>query len=69
MAEAGASMQWKGTSVCMDFTCGCGAAWHVDGEFCYYVKCLDCGRYYKLEDEITLTEVPKPDSEAVLEGV
>lgn len=37
-----AFIQWKGTHVCMDFHCTCGAALHFDGDFAYTVKCPHC---------------------------
>ena len=30
-------IQWKGTDVCMDFHCKCGAHLHIDGMFVYKV--------------------------------
>lgn len=35
-------IQWKGTDVCMDIHCKCGFHGHVDAEFAYFVKCLEC---------------------------
>jgi len=32
--------------VCMDVHCICGALCHVDAEFCYYIKCSECGRVF-----------------------
>lgn len=42
MDGAAADIQWKGTDVCMDFTCGCGASDHIDGFFVCAVKCPKC---------------------------
>jgi hypothetical protein len=40
-------LQWKGTDVCFDFTCGqCGGDGHFDGFFAYAVKCPHCGAIY-----------------------
>jgi hypothetical protein len=55
-------IQWKGTSVCMDFTCVCGAAGHVDAEFAYNVKCASCGRVFFVNGHIELIEIENPDS-------
>lgn len=41
-------MQWKGTDVCMDFHCLCGAHHHVDGMFVYAIRCMPCGRLYEM---------------------
>lgn len=37
-----AFIQWKGTDVCMDFYCDCGAHCHFDGDFAYVVECPHC---------------------------
>jgi hypothetical protein len=37
-----AFVQWKGTDVCMDFRCDCGADCHFDGDFAYFVRCPKC---------------------------
>lgn len=47
-------IQWKGTDVCMDFHCECGASQHIDAGFCYYVKCCECGRVYECDGHIAL---------------
>lgn len=47
-------IQWKGTDVCMDVVCQCGANGHIDAEFCYYIKCEECGRIYALSGYIEL---------------
>ena len=53
-------IQWKGTDVCMDVRCRCGAHGHVDASFAYFYKCLACGdtfavgqtvRLYALDEE------------------
>lgn len=41
--EGSAWIQWKGTNVCMDVRCRCGANGHIDAEFAYFYKCLACG--------------------------
>ncbi len=40
--EPRAFIQWKGTDVCMDFHCKCGAHCHFDGYFAYVVQCPHC---------------------------
>lgn len=40
--EPHAFIQWKGTNVCMDFHCECGAHCHFDGDFAYVVQCPHC---------------------------
>ena len=43
-----ASIQWKGTDVCMDFTCSCGEECHVDGFFMYIVQCPTCNTMWEM---------------------
>lgn len=37
-----AFIQWKGTDVCVDFYCECGAHCHFDGYFAHVLKCPHC---------------------------
>lgn len=50
-------IQWKGTNVCMDVRCACGAFGHVDAGFTYYVLCPHCGRKYFVNGHVELIEV------------
>lgn len=50
-------VQWKGTSVCMDIHCTCGAHIHADAEFMYYVECPHCRRLYALGFMVKLVEL------------
>lgn len=43
-----AFIQWKGTNVCMDFRCECGANCHFDGDFAYTVKCQHCKTVWEM---------------------
>ena len=43
-----AFQQWKGTDVCMDFYCECGAHCHFDGYFAYAVQCPHCERKWEM---------------------
>jgi hypothetical protein len=43
-----AFIQWKGTDVCMDFHCECGAHCHVDADFAYFVDCPHCGQRWQM---------------------
>lgn len=47
-------IQWKGTEVCMDVHCQCGAHLHVDADFCYHIKCGECGQVYECSGFIRL---------------
>lgn len=56
-----AFVQWKGTDVCMDFHCDCGADCHFDGYFASEVKCPHCNAIW----EMPIYAVPRkaaPDS-------
>lgn len=54
-------VQWKGTDVCMDVHCTCGALFHVDGDFCYAVRCRDCGQAYAVNGNVRLHPVDEWD--------
>ena len=43
-----AFIQWKGTDLCMDFYCECGAHCHFDGSFAYTVQCPHCQQIYEM---------------------
>jgi hypothetical protein len=47
-AGANAFIQWKGTDVCMDFTCECGAEGHIDGYFAHVVECPSCKELWEM---------------------
>ncbi len=49
-------IQWKGTSVCLDFYCSCGHHSHIDGEFVYAVRCR-CGKTYAVNPHVSLFEL------------
>jgi hypothetical protein len=49
-------IQWKGTSVCMDVHCACGAHGHVDAEFAYFYRCLACDRTFAVGATVRLYE-------------
>jgi len=60
--DAGGWIQWKGTDVCIDITCECGANGHIDGDFAYQVDCPYCGRKYLLGSNIKLIELTKAEA-------
>lgn len=45
-------VQWKGTDVCMDFHCECGAFCHFDGFFAYTVQCPHCKTVWEMPSKI-----------------
>lgn len=57
-------IQWKGTAVCMDVYCECGKHTHVDAEFCYRLRCGECGRLYDVAGYVRLVPVPPEDEDA-----
>ena len=59
-------IQWKGTNVCMDVHCVCGAHAHVDTDFCYFLRCDHCSRVYRVECNLPLHEL-SPEAAAYLE--
>lgn len=61
-------IQWKGTNVCMDFYCACGAHLHIDDEFCYHVKCMHCGSVYMMNGHVEAIKVEVPSGGAIIEA-
>lgn len=55
--------QWKGTDVCMDVRCGCGASFHIDGDFTYYVRCPTCRQLWAMCMNVRM--VPVTDADVV----
>jgi hypothetical protein len=53
-------IQWKGTDVCMDVRCTCGARMHVDAEFAYHLGCPHCDRTYAVGAYVKLVELTDP---------
>lgn len=59
-------IQWKGTRVCMDVHCICGAHMHIDEEFCYFLHCPYCDRVYIVGSYVQLMEVADKTREDAL---
>lgn len=49
--EPNAFVQYKGTDICLDFTCTCGEVGHFDGYFAYVLKCR-CGLMWQMPSNI-----------------
>jgi hypothetical protein len=50
-----AFVQWKGTDVCLDFSCECGNGHgHYDGYFAYTIECPACHAVYEMPTTIYL---------------
>jgi len=52
--EGHAWIQWKGTNVCMDVQCRCGAHGHVDADFAYFYHCQRCGTTFCVGQTVRL---------------
>lgn len=51
-SDASMFLQWKGTSVCLDFYCECGMHGHFDGDFAYALRCPACGAVYEMGTQV-----------------
>ena len=56
-------IQWKGTDVCCDIHCLCGAHCHFDGYFLYFFQCPHCERYWEVGTHVPIYEVSKERAE------
>jgi len=54
-------IQWKGTDVCMDFTCECGHHNHYDDYFAYVVKCGGCGNLYASSCNVEMIKIKESE--------
>lgn len=61
-------IQWKGTDVCMDIHCKCGALAHIDADFAYHVKCTYCGTVYFINGHVELIELEEEPENCVVEA-
>jgi len=66
--EARACVQWKGTDVCMDLQCECGAHSHIDSYFAYHVKCPVCGKVYFCNGHIELILLEEEPEYCIVTG-
>lgn len=48
-------VRWKGTDVCIDLRCMCGAMPHFDGLFLYAWRCTACGAVWVMATEVPMT--------------
>lgn len=56
--QPGVYVQWKGSDVCISFTCLCGEGGHFDGMFAYALRCAACGRIWEMPTQFALAENP-----------
>jgi hypothetical protein len=61
-------IQWKGTDVCMDVHCECGAHGHIDDEFAYFYRCAQCGATYAVGQVVKLIKLEGEDLDYVENG-
>lgn len=60
-------VQWKGTEVCGDFFCRCGAKSHIHADFCYTIRCGRCGQVWEVPTVLALTPVDEDEPNVVAE--
>lgn len=61
-------IQWKGTDVCIDLHCICGAHGHIDAEFFYHYECSACHRKYAVGMNVALIELTLEQAKHVSDG-
>lgn len=59
-------IQWKGTSVCFDFWCECGAEGHFDGYGAYSFRCPHCFATYEMPTTLNPLKVKASSWEPVM---
>lgn len=57
-------IQWKGTNVCCDIHCLCGAHLHFDGDFMYFIQCPHCQQHWEIGSHVPMYPVSKDTAEA-----
>jgi hypothetical protein len=58
-----ARLQHKGSSMCADVVCECGAHCHIDSDFTYFIRCAECSKLYAVGEVLKLYPLP-PEHEA-----
>ena len=56
-SDADMFIQWKGTEVCMDFSCACGESYHIDADFTYFLHCRKCDSTYEMGTQVIAKKV------------
>lgn len=65
IANTDICIQWKGTTVCGDFHCECGAYAHIcDAMHMYQIKCAACGVVWHVPDRIVLVRTSNVEADA-----
>ena len=58
--EAEVFLQYKGTDICLDFYCTCGAQGHFDGFFAHRLKCPKCNQEWVMPHNL-VAHKPTPE--------
>lgn len=61
-------IQWKGTDVCLDFHCPCGAHCHLDADCAYFVKCPRCGDVFEMGTQVIAKRTAEPSRFVVMDA-
>lgn len=55
-------IQWKNTTVCMDFNCpACGEHSHFDGMFAYHIRCPHCQATWRMPSDVPVERAEATD--------
>ena len=65
--DAETFIQWKNTTLCMDFYCPCGAHGHYDGDFANVVRCPKCDASFELGTQVLARRTENDDRAVMLE--
>lgn len=60
IGQAHVFIQWKGTDLCGDFRCTCGANHHIDADFVYAIRCT-CGLIWQMPSVVAVKPLKEPD--------
>lgn len=61
-------IQWKGTDVCADIHCSCGAHLHFDGDFMYFIECPHCKQQWEIGTHVEMYPVETKDDRPCLQN-
>lgn len=57
-------VQHKGSNLCIDLHCACGAHLHYDGDFLYHWICPHCNRHYVSGSHLAMWEMTPEEIDA-----
>jgi len=60
VSEPDNNIQWKGTDVCIDVYCTCGAHGHYDGYMAMALQCPTCGAIWELTTSVPMRRTESP---------